>query len=167
MPAQPLLEDNFLRAQWGAEFEAFQSGPESAALLARLRAWAARDVLNERSSETAFIAGNTDDELILHIGGREALRLYDKPDTPFLAAQWRHALRDLNITEAFNATRLAKLLLTLRSTTEAPLRDRILALDREITTLDITIAERESALNAITYRLYGLTPEEIAMVEGG
>lgn len=55
MPAQPLLDDPFLRANWSADFEAFQNGPESAALLERLRAWAARDHLNERPSETAFI----------------------------------------------------------------------------------------------------------------
>lgn len=47
------------------------------------------------------------------------------------------------------------------------LRDRILALDSEITTLDQTIAERESSLNATIYRLYHLTPEEIAMMESG
>jgi hypothetical protein len=110
---------------------------------------------------------NTDDEIALSIGGRPALRLFDKPGTPFLAAQWRHALRDLNVTEAFNATRLLKLLLTLRTTTEEPLKNRILSLDQEITHLDQTIAAQESALNAITYQLYGLTPEEIAMVEGG
>ena len=56
MPAQPLFEDTFLRAQWSAEFDDFESSPESAALLARLRAWSSRDLLNERASETAFIS---------------------------------------------------------------------------------------------------------------
>lgn len=51
MPSLPLLDDTFLRAQWAVEFETFEAGPESAALLARLRAWAGRDVLNERASE--------------------------------------------------------------------------------------------------------------------
>lgn len=158
MAAPPLLEDTFLRARWGAEFEAFESSPESAALLERLRSWAGRDILN---------VTNTDDKLALHIAGREALRLYDKPDTPFLAAQWRHTLRDLNVTESYNATRLIRSLLNLRTTNEAPLKARILALDAEITTLDATIASREMELNAIIYGLYSLTPEEIAMVEGG
>lgn len=108
---------------------------------------------------------NTGDDIILRIGGREALRLYDRPDTPLIAVQWRHALRDLNVTEAFDARRLQRLLLDLRTTDDAPLRDRLLALDAEITALDATLAERESALNAIIYRLYALTPEEIAMVE--
>ena len=113
-----------------------------------------------------FEVVETGDELVLRIGGREALRLYDRPDTPFIAAQWRHALRDRTVTEAFDATRLQRLLLDLRTTADAPLRDRLLALDAEIAALDATLAERESALNAIIYRLYGLAREEIAMVEG-
>ncbi len=47
------------------------------------------------------------------------------------------------------------------------LRTRILALDQEITALDTTIAQQEQALNTIIYRLYRLTPEEIATVEAG
>jgi len=47
------------------------------------------------------------------------------------------------------------------------LRQSILTLDEEIATGDQTIATKESELNASTYHLYGLTPEEIAMVEGG
>ncbi|MFU8894445.1 MAG: Eco57I restriction-modification methylase domain-containing protein [Luteolibacter sp.] len=110
---------------------------------------------------------NTADELALHIDGRQALRLYDRPDTPFIAAQWRHTLRDLNVTEAFDGKKLIRQLLTLRTTTEEPLKARILALDEEITTLDATIASKEAELNAIIYGLYQLTPEEITMVEGG
>jgi hypothetical protein len=33
-------------------------------------------------------------------------------------------------------------------------------------TVNVTHTERESALNSITCELYGLTPEEIAMVQG-
>ena len=115
----------------------------------------------------AITVTNEDDELALHIGGREVLRHYDRLHLPFTAAQWRHALRNVNVTEAFNATRLLKLLLTLRTTTEDTLRDRILALDSEITTLDQTLGSKESELNALIYQLYHLTPEEIAMVEVG
>lgn len=97
--------------------------------------------------------------------GRETLRLYDKPDTPFIAAQWRHALRDLNITESFNSPRLLKHLLPLRITNESTLRDRILTLDQEITALDTTISTKESEINAMIYTLYRLTPGEIGMVD--
>lgn len=83
-----------------------------------------------------------------------------------MAAQWRQALRARNVTEAYSGARLLKELLTLRNTTEEALRDRIVALDQEIIRLDEIIIDRESALNAITYQLYQLTPDEIAMVEG-
>lgn len=115
----------------------------------------------------AITVTNEEDELALHIGGREVLRHYDRLHLPFTAAQWRHVLRNLNVTESFNSTRLLKHLLTLRHTTEEPLRARILTLDSEITHLTQTIATREAELNAIIYQLYQLTPEEIAMVEGG
>ncbi|MDT8390162.1 MAG: Eco57I restriction-modification methylase domain-containing protein [Lentisphaeria bacterium] len=114
---------------------------------------------------TKLAVTNTDDELILNIGGYEVIHLFDKPDTPFIAAQWRHALRDVNVTEAFDGKRLIKRLLTLRTTTEQPLRDRILALDAEITGLDHTITEQEASLDTIIYGLYKLEPAEIAMIE--
>lgn len=110
---------------------------------------------------------NTDDEMTLSIGGREAIRLYDRPDTPFIAAQWRHALRNVNVTEAFDAKRLLRILLDLRTTTDDPLRERILSLDTEIMKLDEIIADRETALNKIIYRLYKLTPAEIALMQAG
>lgn len=116
---------------------------------------------------STFTVESTDDELALHIDGREILRLYDRPDTPFIAAQWRHALRDLNVTDKFTAKRLIKILLTLRTTEDAPLRDRILSLDHEITTQDTTITTKEAALNALIYQLYNLTPEDIRTVEQG
>jgi methylase of polypeptide subunit release factors len=178
-PVSPLPKEEWLWPAIGTPAIWKQSPAAPAGLSARdLTAWARHQhaaALQDRLDTldallqpgVALTVTHTDDELALHIAGREALRLYDKPDTPFLAAQWRHALRAINVTEAFNATRLLKLLLTLRSTTEDPLRDRILSLDHEITTLDATLATKEAELNAIIYGLYRLTPEEIAMVEGG
>ena len=108
---------------------------------------------------------NSADTITLCIAGREVLRLFDKPDTPFIATQWRHKLRGLNVTEAFTSQRLQNLLLDLRQTADAGLRDRIVALDTEIVALDGQIASAESEMNAIVYRLYGLNTEEIAIVE--
>lgn len=178
-PVAPELKPNWLWSDIGTPASWKQSPIAPAGLNAReLTAWAkqqhAAALQNHLDHLDVFLqpgsvltVGNTDDEITLSIGGRPALRLYDKPETPFAAAQWRHALRDLNVTEAFDASRLVKLLLSLRTTAEAPLRDRLLALDQEIATLDATIADREAALNAITYQLYDLTQEEIAMVEAG
>ncbi len=47
------------------------------------------------------------------------------------------------------------------------LRDRMLTLDQEITTLDQTIAAKEAELNAIIYKLYRVTSGEIGMLGSG
>ncbi|MBN8456919.1 MAG: Eco57I restriction-modification methylase domain-containing protein [Verrucomicrobia bacterium] len=178
-PVTPAPKEDWLWAEVGTPASWKHSPAAPAGLPAReLTAWAKQrhaaalqqrlDTLDALLQPGATpTVTNTDDELALHLSGREALRLYDKPDTPFLAAQWRHALRDLNITESFNAPRLLKLLLTLRTTNEPTLRDRVLTLDTEITTFDQTIATKEAELNAIIYKLYRLKPEEVGMVEGG
>lgn len=178
-PLSPAPKEDWLWSDIGTPATWKQSPEAPAAITAReLTAWSkARhikalqdhcDTLDAMLQPGATLTvHNTEDEISLHIGGREALRLYDRPDTPFIAAQWRHALRDLNVTEAFNSSRLLKHLLTLRTTTEQTLHDRIFALDAEITALDHTIAKCETTLNQLTYQLYNLTPEEIAMVEGG
>jgi len=179
VPVRPAPKPDWLWSDVGTP-ATWKQSPEAPAVLAAraLTAWAkARhaDALQAHIDEldillqpgVALTVENTEDELVLTIGGREALRLYDRPDTPFIAAQWRHALRDTNVTAAYDGKRLLKHLLTLRTTTDATLRARILTLDTEIATLDTTIAEREAAINALIYRLYRLTPEEIATVEAG
>ncbi len=143
------------------EISAWAKAQHEAALAARLIALDALLVPGAR-----LRVEHTADQLALSIDGIEALRLYDKPDTPFVAAQWRHALRDANVTEAFDGRRLMRQLLDIRVAADAGLRDRIVALDAEIAALDADLASREAALNAILYRLYALTPEEIALVEG-
>jgi hypothetical protein len=110
---------------------------------------------------------NDADEIRVQINGRTALSRYDLPDTPFVAAQWRHALRDARVTEAFDGKRLLGLLLDLRRTDDASLIQGILSLDREITTTAAGIATTEKQLNALVYTLYAIhDPAEIAMVEG-
>jgi len=176
---KPAPKPDWLWSEIGTPASWKQSPEAPAGLTGRaLTAWAKErhgTALQDRLDEldallhpgVTLTVENTDDELALRINDRQILRLYDRPDTPFIAAQWRHTLRDANVTEAYDGKRLLKNLLTLRTTSDTPLRDRILALDAEITALDATIATRETALNAIIYRLYNLTSEEIATVEEG
>jgi len=110
---------------------------------------------------------NSDDELQLKIGDVVVLELFDELDTPFIAAQWRLATRNLNITEKFTAKKLAAKLLALRKTDHSALKERIITLDAEITELDKQIAAAEREMNDMVYGLYGLTDEEIAVVESG
>lgn len=96
------------------------------------------------------------------------LRTYeDEATAPFIAAQWRHALRDLRITEVFDPSKLLRLLLSLRKTDNSALRDQVVKLDAEIQQLDRDIAAAEAEMNEIVYGLYGLSEEERKVVEGG
>ncbi|MEX2491446.1 MAG: TaqI-like C-terminal specificity domain-containing protein, partial [Nitrospirales bacterium] len=99
---------------------------------------------------------NSEDEITLHINDRNALTLYDKPDTPFIAAQWHHTLRDKNVTEAYNGKKLLNDLLKLKTTPDHTLKTRILDLDREIRDLDQVITTKEHEMNEIVTGLYGV-----------
>jgi len=44
---------------------------------------------------------------------------------------------------------------------------QIMALERELASLDSEIARQERAMNALVYGLYGLSAEEIEIVEKG
>ena len=91
----------------------------------------------------------------------------DAGEAGWIAAQWRHALRDLRVTESFNARRLVKLLVSLRKTNNDALRKRVVNLDEQIQDLDQQIAQQEQELNEIIYGLYDLTDDERRMVEEG
>lgn len=178
-PVSPQPKEDWLWPDVGTPSTWKGSSEVPAGLTGRaLNAWATQrlaDAIAERLEQldahlqpgASLVVTNSEDELALFIQDREVLRLYDRPDTPFVAAQWRHALRDQHVTEAFDGKRLVGLLLNLHSTTEPALHARILTLDNEITKLENQIADQESELNASIYGLYGLTPEEIAMIEEG
>jgi hypothetical protein len=110
---------------------------------------------------------NSTDELRLKIDGVLALELFDEGETPFIAAQWRQALRNVNITESFSAKKLAEMLLKLRKCDHTELKERLIELDREITGIDQTITTFETTMNALVYQLYGLSTKEQHMVEAG
>ncbi|MCC5845266.1 MAG: Eco57I restriction-modification methylase domain-containing protein [Verrucomicrobia bacterium] len=99
---------------------------------------------------------NTEDQITLHINDRPVLTLYDKPDTPFLAAQWRHTLRPRNVTQAYNGKKLLNDLLNLKQTQDQGLKSKILNLDNQITDLDQVITAKEAEMNEIVAGLYGL-----------
>ena len=110
---------------------------------------------------------NSVDELQLKVGDVMVLELFDEPETSFIAAQWRLVTRDLNITEKFKAKKLVSKLLALRKTDHSALKERIVSLDDEITEMDKRIINAEKEMNQMVYGLYGLTDEEIAVVESG
>jgi hypothetical protein len=109
----------------------------------------------------------TKDELRLKIDGALALELFDEPETPFIAAQWREALRDVQVTESFKAKKLVELLLRLRKSDHAELKNRLVETDGEIERTEAAITQAETSMNNIVYRLYGLSGEEKRMVDAG
>ena len=125
------------------------------------------DELDARLNAGAeVLVENDDDELRLFINGAPVVELFDKPDTPFVAAQWRQFARTTNITEKFDGRKLLAKLLSLRSTEDETLKRSIIAIDQELQLLDSRIAAAEEQLNAIIFQLYQLTPAEIALVKG-
>ena len=135
---QPLFSTAYLRSVWAREYEEFKNSPEADILLTRLSHWAAKHRHKETAAEAAFIA-----------------------------AQWRHKVRQTNITGKFDGKRLLNMLLKLRKTNNPAIPRQVVQIDAEMQTLDEEIATAEAQMNALTYRLYKLTPEEIRMVEQG
>lgn len=70
-------------------------------------------------------------------------------------------------TAKYTGKRLLKVLTTLRQTPDDTLRASVVTLDAHLQSLAAEIASAESAINADIYKLYGLTTEEIRLVESG
>lgn len=109
--------------------------------------------------EVSAVAGR----LTLRINGQTVVELFDKPETPWIAAQWRHALRGFH----GDGKRLLARLLKLRLTAEAALRDAVVRLDADLAALESDTAAAEAEMNALVFALYALTPSEQAQVVKG
>ncbi len=102
-------------------------------------------------------------ELSLLIDGQSVLAIYPSDDAEqctYIAAQWKHICRSTNVTEAFGAKRLVAALVALRATNQQPLRSQTIAIDNEISSLEVEIAQKEELLNKQFYEAYELTDEE-------
>lgn len=106
-----------------------------------------------------------DGEIRFCANGHGIVTVYD--DDPFVLAQWRQVARKTHVTEKFTAKSLIKSLLSLRDTKVSSVRSQVVKLDQEIEQLDSIIAEAEKEMNALIYRLYDLTEEEVELVEAG
>lgn len=91
----------------------------------------------------------------------------DEAQAAFIAAQWRQKARRTNVTEKFTAQKLIASLLKLRQTDNPVIREQVAKIDTEIQQLDKEIASAETEMNQLTYQLYGLTEDEIRLVENG
>lgn len=71
----------------------------------------------------------------------------------------------MRVTKAFDCKKLVKQLLALRTSPGENLTTSLLAIDADIARLYKESAVAETSMNQLTYELYQLTPEEIALVE--
>ena len=89
-------------------------------------------------------------------------------EADFLAAQWRHLADIASVTERATARRLLAPFLDLRKTANATLRGQVVDLDRQILACAASIGQREREINALLYRLFGITdPADIRVIERG
>ena len=97
----------------------------------------------------------------------KTLANWSEKEPLFIYAQWKQKTRGINVTEKYNAKSLVTDLLDLVKTENSAVKDQVTTLDKEIDALDKTISVKEKEMNAVVYRLYKLTDEEILLVERG
>lgn len=105
-------------------------------------------------------------ELRFLVGGAPRITHYEQEDeAKFLAAQWRQIARMTNVTGKYQAKTLVKALLNVRDTNSEAIRSQVVGLDSEILALDDQIIQSEHEMNYYVYGLYGLSKQEIRLVE--
>ena len=85
----------------------------------------------------------------------------------FVLAQWKLVASSFPITESTTGKKLADALRRVALTTEGAVREQIIDRQRALSAVEADIATAEAEMNDRVYRLYGLTPEEIRLVEAG
>lgn len=111
---------------------------------------------------------NKNGEVSLLINGHAEISAFVHPDQgEFIASQWEQVLRNTNITEKFQSKNFLKRLLNIRySENEAFIKNTV-ELNKKIKEINNSISKLEVDLNRLAYELYGLTENEIKMIEAG
>lgn len=133
-------------------------------LAARYDAISAR-LLPGASLSAAF----NDGELSVAIDGVAIIdRIFvDVVEGEFVVAQWKLLAATFTVTEKTDGKKLANALRRLVVADNPALVQQIIALEAELSALEARIAGQESEINALIYRLYGLTKAEAMMVANG
>jgi hypothetical protein len=85
----------------------------------------------------------------------------------FVAAQWKVLASTFSVTERTDGKKLCNALRKTVVTENQALVQQIIDLEGQLTELETTIRREEAEMNALIYKLYDLTPEEIRTVEQG
>lgn len=107
-------------------------------------------------------------KLSLHIDEVEAVRLFVSPNQEdLIAAQWRAFALDFSATGKNDGKRLLDGLRKVVVDAPPALRDQILDVGKQLVELGAVIADDERQLHDLTAALFGLSPEEEALVLRG
>lgn len=108
-------------------------------------------------------------ELRFLIDGIPAITgIFPPPDqAAFILAQWKVLTSRTEVTPRSTGKRLATDLKKVSLSAEDHIMADVIRLQAEITSFEAEITKLEDRINKTIYRLHGLTPEEIAMVEKG
>lgn len=92
----------------------------------------------------------------------------DEDEGPFIAAQWKVLAATMSVTASSSGKRLSKSLRRLAVATDNPAAvEQIIALQRELDTVEAEMIEAELEIDQLLYQLYGLDEDDIRRIEQG
>jgi hypothetical protein len=128
------------------------------------------EAVQERLHPSAALdAAFANGELSFSIDGATVIDRIFELDTEgvFILAQWKVLATTFSITARTTGKRLCTELRKLAATDASPAVTQIMTLEQELATTEAEISRQEREMDAVVYALYGLTNDEIALVEGG
>jgi hypothetical protein len=148
--------------------------------LAEKRAWATKRYDDDLATSEAAVgerimpgvmldASFTDGELSFLINGVPVIsRIFEEQASgAFILAQWKVLAASMPITDSTTGRKLCNALRKLATNDASAAVNQIMQYQTELAALDKSIMQQESDMNTAVYRLYGLTPDEIRLVERG
>ncbi len=128
------------------------------------------DAISDRLSPGAeLVPSFQDGELSLAIDGVPIINrvFVDAAEGEFILAQWKLFAATFTVTEKTDGKKLANALRRLVVPDNPALVTQIIALESELSKLEIEISHQESAMNTLVNSLYQLTESEVRMVAKG
>ncbi len=115
--------------------------------------------------DASFVNG----ELRYFIDGSPAVeRIFlGEQEGAFVLAQWTLIVSNFSITEKTTGKKLADALRMVALNADEPVRHQIIDRQHKLSGAEADIAATETEMNTHLYRLYGLSSDEIALVEAG
>jgi hypothetical protein len=113
-------------------------------------------------------ASFVDGELSFAVDGISVVsRIFVSPgEGEFIVAQWKVLAATFSVTEKVDGKKLAIALRKLSVADNPAVVQQIIALEQELSALEANIARQEAEMNALVYRLYGLSELDIELIEG-